>query len=312
MEALVADIKPYKPKKGAPKIEDDKVYEFELVTRYEASRPIDKKTGAPLGMGYPPVFGYPNHGIAWNENKKKFENWRLIQGQPSIFVSEQDELAEYEKKEIDRMLADDQNQIEFREGTLLVNGYNSKLLLQALFALDYFDGNEKKRTVRPSVWMFRLNNPDLVIEQMNNNDDMQYEAMKQARERTDVTGMLAASLLLGINIDDRSPAGMSRIKNAFLNKAKYDPKNPKGLETFLEILNNPSTKMKFIFSQALATGIISKDQQPGKLTWQKLNTEIADLDGRMEISEELTKRAVDREPVIVELLAQLEVQLNKK
>lgn len=309
MEALVADIKPYKPKKGTPKIEDDKVYEFELVTRYEASRPIDKKSGAPLGMGYPPVFGYPNRGIALNG--KKFENWRYIQGQPSIFVSEQPELAEYEKREIDEMLAQEQNTIEFRDGKLLVNGSN-ELLLKALFALDYFEGNENKRTNPPAVWMFRLNNPDLVIEQMNNNDDMQYEAMKQAREKTDVTGMLAASLLLGINIDDRSPAGMARIKNAFLNKAKYDPRNPKGLETFLEILNNPSTKMKFLFSQALSTGVLSNTQQPGKLTWLKLNTKITDLVGRLPIVDELTIRAVDKDPVVVELLAQLEVQLNKK
>ncbi len=311
MEALVADIKPYKPKKGTPKIEDDKVYEFELCTRYESSRPVDKKTGAPLGMGYPPVFGFPNRGIAWNETKKKFENWRFIEGQPSIFVSEQDELAEYEKNQIDEMLAQEQNTIEFRDGKLLINGLGGKLKLQALFALDYFEGNEKKRTKPPAVWMFRLNNPDLVIADMNDNDDMQYEAMKQAREKTDVTGMLAASLLLGINITDTSPAGMNRIKHAFLNKAKYDPRNPKGLETFLEILNNPTTKMKFMFSQALSTGLISNTQQPGKLTWQKLNTEITDVDSRRNIIDELTSRAVDKETVIVELLSALEAQLSK-
>lgn len=312
MEALVADIKPYKPKKGTPKIEDDKVYEFELCTRYEASRPIDKTSGAPLGMGYPPIFGFPNRGIAYNEKTKKFENWRFIQGQPSIFISEQTELGEYEKREIDEMLAQEENSIDFLDGKLLVNGQNGKLKLQALFALDYFEGNENKRKAPPAVWMFRLNNPDLIIANMNDNDDMQYEAMKQAREKTDITGMLAASLLLGINIDDQSPAGMARIKNAFLNKAKYDPRNPKGLETFLEILNNPTTKMKFIFSQALATGVISKDQQPGKLTWQKLNTEITDLDSRRNVIDELTARAIDKEQVVVELLSQLEVQLNKK
>lgn len=309
MEALVADIKPYKPKRGTPEIKDDKVYEFELCTRYEASRPTDKKTGAPLGMGYPPVFGFPNHGIAWNG--KKFENWRYIQGQPSIFVSEQSELAEYEKKEIFELLAQEQNTIEFRDGKLLVNGGN-ELLLKALFALDYFEGNEKKRNSPPAVWMFRLNNPDLAIADMNDNDDMQYEAMKQAREKTDITGMLAASLLLGINIDDRSPAGMARIKNAFLNKAKYDPRNPKGLSTFLEILNNPTTKMKFIFSQALGKGVLSNTQIPGKLSWAKLNTEITNLEGKLPVVDELTARAIEKETVITELLAQLEAQSNKK
>lgn len=312
MEALVADIKPYKTKKGTPKIEDDKVYEFELCTRYESSRPVDKKSGAPLGMGYPPVFSFPNRGIAWNEKAKKFENWRFIQGQPSIFISEQTELAEYEKREIDEMLAQEENTIDFLDGKLLINTAGGRLKLEALFAQDYFEGNEKKRKNPPAVWMFRMNNPDLVIEQMNNNDDLQYEAMKQAREKTDVTGMLAASFLLGINIDDRTPAGLARIKNAFLNKAKFDPKNPKGLETFLEILDNPATKMKFMFSQAFATGLISKDQQPGKLTWQKLNTEITDLKGGRDVVEELTNRAVEKEPVIVELLAQIESQINKK
>jgi hypothetical protein len=313
MEVLVSEIKPYKAKKGIPAIDDSKVYEFELSTRYEASRPVDKETGAPLGMGYPPVSGYPNRGIAYNVNSKKYENWRYIQGQPSIFISEQPELADYEKKDVDAMLSQDDNAIDFRDGKLMVRGDDSgKLLLQALFALDYFEGNDKKRTKRSDSKMFRLNNPDLVIQQLNDFSDKEYEAMKQAREKTDVTGMLAASLLLGINIEDRSLEGLARIKNAFLNKAKYDHNNPKGLETFLDILNSPSTKMKFLFSQALSLGIISNAQQPNKLTWLKLNTVIVDLDGRLPVVDELTARAIDNEIVIVELLAQIEVQLNKK
>lgn len=315
MEATVAEIKPYRPKKGVPVIDEDKMYEFELVTRNEAIRPVDKETGLPLGSGYPPSSSIPNFGTAYNAKTKKYENWRYIEGQPSPFVSEQTEITDYEKKEIDTMLAEGQNDLEFRDGKMLVRGDSSgKLRLEVMFLSDYFVGNEKPRHKVQQSRMFRLNNPDAVIEEQNDIEDLAFRTMTQARNCT-ITEMLAISALLGINIDDTSSAGMNRIKNAFLTKAKYNPAYPKGkqaLEQFVEIINNPTTKMKYLINQGLLRGLLSTTMQPGKLVWAKLDAPILELTGKLPTADELTARAIDKEEIVVNLLVELETQINKK
>lgn len=311
-EATVAEITPYRPKKGALVIDPEKIYEFELVTRNDAIRPLDKETDLPLGSGYPPSSSIPNFGTAYSLKAKKYENWRYIEGQASPFISEQPELAEYEKKEIDLMLAEGHNDLEFRDGKMLVRGDAAgQLRLQVMFLSDYFVGNQKPHKKVQASRMFNINNPDAIIEEQNDNEDLGYRTMTQARNCT-ITEMLAVSLLLGINIDDTSPAGLNRIKHAFLNKAKYDPRNPKGLQFFMDVINNPATKTKYIFAQGLSKGLLSTTQQPGKLTWAKLNTPILDLNAKLLPADELTGRAIDKETIVVELLAEVEAQLNKK
>jgi hypothetical protein len=311
MENTVADLKPFRAGKRKIAVDEEKIYEFELVTRYEASRPRDKKTDTPLGSGWPPSFSYPNHGTAYNEAKKKFENWRFIEGQPSIFVSEQPELENYEKEEIHEMLGQAENQLEFKDGRLMVRGDNSgQLRLQALFAQDYFEQNEHpRRKNMPKAHMFRLNNPDAILEKSLTQKDLAFSTMQQARNCT-ITEMLAVSLIMGIDITDTSNAGLNRIKNAFLQKAEYDPRNPKGLEFFMQVINSPDTKAKFIFSQGLSKGIISADQIPGKLTWAKPQTAILDLTGVKAPADELTALVIDRDVKAIEVMKEIEVQLE--
>lgn len=306
----VADIKPFRAKKSQIAVDEGKIYEFELVTRYESSRPRDKKTDTPLGSGWPPSFVYPNHGTAYNANTKKFENWRFIQGQPSIFVNEQVELQNYEKEEIHEMLGQSENQIDFKDGRLLVRGDQSgQLLLQALFAQDYFESNEKPRKKQPKQFMFRLNNPDTVLEKSLTEKDLAFRTMQQARGCT-VTEMLAVSLVMGIDVSDTSISGLNRIKNAFLSRAEYDPKNPEGLQFFMQVINNPGTKTKYIFAQGFAKGLISSEQIPGKLTWAKPGTAIMDLKGDIMPADELTSLVITRDALAIEIMKELENQLG--
>lgn len=317
-EETVAEIKPYRPKKGAPAIDEGKMYEFELCTRRESSRAIDKETDLPLGSGFQPSYSIPNRGTGWNTKTKKWETWRYIEGQPSCFVSEQPELTEnegYEKADIDKILGQPENDLEFRDGRMHVRGdHSGKLRMQALLLSDYFVDNEKPRVAVPAMYKFKLNNPDAVIEEQNDIEDLAFRTMTQARNCT-ITEMLAISLLLGINIEDTSPAGMNKIKNQFLHKAKYNPANPRSkdaLQQFMEIINNPTTKIKYIFAQGLTRGLLSTLQLPGKLTWAKLEAPILELDGKIPTVDELTVRAIDKEKVVVELLTELETQLSKK
>lgn len=314
MEPTVAEIKPYRPKKGHVEVDEDKMYEFELCTKREESRPLDKNAPhLPMGTGFQPSFSIPNRGSAFNKKTSKFENWRYIEGQPSCWVSEQPELEEYEPKDIDRLLGNPENDLEFRDGRMLVSGGETgKLRMQAMFLSDYFVDNEKPRIKRPSMYQFKLNNPDAVVEQGIDIGDLAYRTETQARNCT-ITEMLAVSSLMGINIEDTSPAGLNRIKFAFLNKAKYNPANPKAkeaLEQFMEIINNPATKMKYLVNQGLFRGILSTMQHPGKLSWAAMEAPILELAGKVSVADEITARAIDKEKVVMELLAELENQIN--
>ena len=203
-EATVADIKPYKPKRGELEAKEDKIYEFEVIVPQEIldkARPVDKNTGLPVGNGHRASSSVPHEGIAWNprakDGKGAYEKWRYIDGQPSPFVSEQPELKDYEKEDIDKMLYDSSLDFEFKEGKMLVRGDAAgKLKIQCLMLSDYFVDNQKpyiKRTTN----LFRLNNPDAIVADQNEMEDLSFKTMTQARNCT-ITEMLAASFLLGI------------------------------------------------------------------------------------------------------------------
>lgn len=320
--ATVAEIKPFKVKKGEFVVDEQKLYEFELNIPEqirEAAKVVDKATGQKLGTGYRASTSFPNWGIAWNPKAKNgagdWEKWRYIAGQPSCWVSEQPELKDYEKVDIDRLLGDATGgcDLEFKDGKLLVRGdANGQLTLQALMLSDYNIDNPKPRTKRPSIECFKLNNPDVIINEGNELDDLAYRTETQARACS-IQEMLAVSALLGIDIDDTTPAGLNRIKYAFIQRSKYNPRNPKAkesLEQFMEIINNPATKMKYLVNQALLQGILSTIQMPGKLTWASMETPILDLVGKLATADELTARAIDKEKVVMELLAELETQIK--
>lgn len=308
----VAELRPKGLSKKAGKIEIDetKIYEYELCTRYEATRVKDKKTDTPLGSGWPPHFSYPNHGVAINPKTKKPENWRYIEGQSALWVSEQPELSDLDKKDINTLLGNDENQLNFKDGRMLVRGDAAGILRrQALEISDYFEGNETPYQVKPGIHQFRLNNPDAAVSNSILQMEKEFKTMEQAMNCT-VEEMLAISSLYSIDITDVSEIGLNRIKKQFLDKAKYDPKNPKGMDFFIEAINNPETKVKYVFSQGLLKGIISVDQQPGQLTWAAPNTAIMEI-GRKPV-EQLTGAVINKDKKVIEIMLEISKQLNIK
>lgn len=307
----VAELKPNSiSKKGAKiEIDDEKIYEYELCTRYEATRVKDKKTDTPLGSGWPPHFSYPNHGTAINPKTKKPENWRYIEGQSSIWVSEQPELVDLDRKEINTFLGEDSNQLNFKDGRMLIRGDAAGLLRrEALEISDYFEGKATPYQKKPDIHKFRLNNPDAAVSNSILQMEKEFKTMEQALNCS-IEEMLAVSSLLGIDINDVSATGLNRIKKAFLDKAKLDPKNPKGLDFFIEAINNPATKVRYVLSQGFAKHILSADQQPGMLTWAAPNTSIMEI-GRKPI-DELTQLVVDKkDKKVIEIMLEVSKQLN--
>lgn len=307
----VAELKPgtIKKKSGNIEIDENKVYEYELCVRHESTRPLDKKSGEPLGKGYPPHFSFPNHGTAINPKTKKPENWRYIEGQSSIWVSDQTEFVDLDRKEINTLLGEDVNQLNFKNGVLTVRGDAAGILRRtALEVSDYFEGKETPYQQKSPLYKFRLNNPDAIVTDGILQKEKVHKTMSQALDCS-VAEMLAVSSLLGIDINDTSDNGLNRIKNAFLDKATYDPRNPKALDFFISVINDPTTKVKYVFSQGFEKGIISVNQQPGKLTWAAPNTPIMDLAVRKPV-EELTGMVIAKDKKVIEIMLEVSKQLN--
>lgn len=305
------------PKRKNPKanhIEDDKVYEFELIDSYPGAKPIEKQSGKPITSPYPPMYSVPNEGTAYDESydngdmkaKGRARSWRLIDGQTSIWVDEQVSLENLEKQEIYNLLGQPENQLEFKEGKLLVRGIERNKI-QALMVQDSFEG--KKVQYRTKNRTYRLNNPDLDVSASLDQLDREFEAMKLAMEADDET-ILRVSYILGINIDDQSETGMRRIRQHFITKAKPDPKTPKSLDLFVSTYNSPLTKLRYVFSQGLAKGIISANQQHNRLTWAATNTYILDVESNGNVPDLLTGMCVDDMPKAMALFEELQNQLN--
>jgi hypothetical protein len=306
---------PIKRAKAPHVTEEDKVYSFQLVHEFPKSwKPVDKKTGQSLNSPYPPVFSIPNEGIAFDEdyidedgNKApRTREWRYIEGQPSIWSDEQVGLAGMDDKKIYDLLGQEHNQIEFKDGKLNVRGIE-KLKLQALMVQDAFEG--KKQQYRPKIRTYRLNNPDAIIADQMSQMDKEFYAQKLAYELS-TEKMLEACFVMGINIDDQTDSGLKRIKLAFLQKARYDAGNPKGLDWFTGIVSSPVTHITYVFSQAFEQGILSATQQPGKLTWAKANTPVMDITTATNIVDQLVGRYIDGEEKVLKLLTEVERQLS--
>lgn len=314
--ATKAVAKTFKPRSTKPKIdEEDKIYEFELVTSTTAGKPVDKATGKQLEPPYPPRRGWPNEGIAFDEDYKDPETgklspraraWRLIEGQPSIWVDEQDGLAGMDKDQINELLGQPENSIWFINGKLNVRGIE-KLKLKALMVQDYFEG--KKRQYRVRNRAYRLNNPDAIVVNQMSKIEAEYAAMKKAMDCT-TEEMIECAYVMGIDIQDQSEQGINAIKLQFLQKAKYDEKNPKQLDWFIGIVSNPATHVTYVFGEGIAKGIISGTQQYGKLTWAHANTPIMDINSAGNIPDQLVAKYLDDDPKVFKLLAEIEKQLD--
>lgn len=287
----------------------DKMYEFELINLVSQGKPVDRDNDKPISSPHQRLVTRPNEGMAYDEELGKTRAWRYIVGQPSIWADEQPALKDMDAKEINYLLGQSENQIEFNEGKCIVRGID-RLKLHALTLHDAFEG--KPTQYRKVNRLYRLINPDKIIQADLERGELEFKASKLAFEATEQQ-MLQSAFTLGIDVSDISKEGINRIKAQFRNKAKYDPTNPKGLESlqfFIDVVENPMTKIKYIFSQAFTQGIISINQQEGKLTWALPNTVIMDLDPRYNAVDLLCAKVIEREELAMATFETIENELN--
>jgi hypothetical protein len=287
-----------------------KEYEFELVNTVEQGQPVDRDNDKPIGEPYPRIFTRPNEGLAYDEVEGKARAWRYILGQPSIWVDEQVSLANAEPKEVNQYLSREENQIEFVKGKCIVKGVDT-LKFHALVVHDAFEG--KTRQLRSIPRVYRLVNHDAAAQKLIDVGDLEYQAKKLAYECDD-DEMLQSAFTLGIDVNDLSKSGINKIKLQFRNKAVYDPANPKSkeaLQLFISVMENPLTKVKYIFAQGFKQGIISADQLPGKITWAMDASPIMDLMPNNKPIDQLCGLVFDSNELAMTVFETIEAQLNQ-
>lgn len=310
MSTAVATPAKKKPTPAGFTIDPDKIYDFELSRTFDQAKPTERGTNNKVGEPYPRVVTYPNFGIAIDSVTGDARNWRYIEGQSSIWEDEQTTFDSYEKRDMEAILGREDNVLAVYDGHMLVPGIH-KLKLQAMFLQNYFEGNKNpyNKNVSPE-YRFKLLNPEEQIFSSLVDIRKRFEVMNAAMEADDET-IFAMCVVLGINTDDRSKGGMNNIKLQFLKKAEFDPKNPKGLEFFSETLSNPVTRIRYVFTEGFKKGIISVNQQPGKLTWEASNTAITDLLTKNTPVEELANRVVvDKDTVVIECMKRINDDLT--
>lgn len=288
----------------------DRVYEFELIQTIDQGRPVDRDTNLPISEPYPRVFTRPNEGLAFDDVEGKARAWRYIVGQPSIWVDEQVSLMNADPKDINKILGQEENQIEFIKGKCIVRGIE-ELKIQALVVHDAFEG--KKRKLKEIPPLYRLVNHDAQINKLIDIGDLEYKAKKLAYE-ADEDEMLQAAYTLGIDVSDLSRSGINKIKLQFRQKAQYDPANPRSkeaLELFINVMENPLTKVKYIFAQGIKQGIISAEQIPGKLTWAMTQSPIMDLSDKGTPVDQLSGLVFDHNELAITVFETIETELNK-
>lgn len=288
----------------------DKLYEFELINTVDQGIPVDRDTNQPISAPYPRVFTRPNEGLAYDEVEGKARAWRYIVGQPSIWVDEQVSLMNADPKEINQLLGREENQIEFVSGKCTVRGVD-ELKLHALMIHDAYE--EKTKQLKPIPRLYRLNNPDAQTQKIIDIGDLEYKAKKLAYE-ADEEEMLYAAFAMGIDVNDLSKSGINRIKVQFRSKAQYDPANPRSkeaLEQFITIMENPYTKVRYIFAQGIKQGIISAEQIPGKLTWAASQSPIMDLAPKNNPVDQLSGLIFDHDELAMKVFETIELELAK-
>ncbi len=271
----------------------EKTYEYELIHTYDKYKPVEKNSGKPYTDPYPRYYGLANKGFAINPKTKKIEEWRFITGQPSIWASEQESLKTKTPREIAEMLGQQENQLGFIKGKLMVRGVET-LKREALEAQDEFEGNTTP--IKQKTKTFRLNNPDQLVAKGLSEVRAKGEAIQRAME-CNSEEMVRAAFAMGINVDDVTDLGLKRIELEFLKRAETTP------EYFLKIVSDPTNDYKYIFDQSLKTGIIVSGRAENKLIWGENNNVIDgfDINPAGDVTEQLTNLVIKKNAAAVKL-----------
>ena len=279
-------------KKGNPnfvKKQDDglndfnKVYTFVLVKTYEKYKPVDGDTGMKTTNPYPPLYKLPSEGRTIDDATGKNRMWRCIKGFDSIWQDEQEG--------IEVVTLDDLEDLVFIDGRMIVKGFE-KNKLAALFNQDSFQGKKYKKNDVPSA--FRLVDEDSDINKALDSLDVEYEALKIAKECSDEE-MLPFAHVLGIN----TGASTKSIRMDFIMKAKANPKY------FVKYFVDPKNEIIYNVSNALSSGIISSTTVEGKLVWTESRKVIMDLPKGSDIKNDIAKLVMQGDATAVTLVEQL-------
>jgi hypothetical protein len=279
-------------KKGNPnfvKKQDDglndfnKVYTFVLIKSYEKYKPVDGDTGMRTTNPYPPIYKLPSEGRTIDDATGKNRMWRCIKGFDSIWQDEQEG--------IDVVTLDDLEDLVFNDGRMIVKGFE-KNKLAALFNQDSFEGKKYKKNNIASE--FRLVDEDSDINKALDNLDVEYEALKIAKECSDEE-MLPFAHVLGIN----TGASINSIRRDFIVKAKSNPKY------FVKYFVDPKNEIIYNVSKALSANIISASAVEGKLVWTESRKVIMDIPRGSNVTQDVAKLVMQGDATAVVLVEQL-------
>jgi hypothetical protein len=299
MQALIEKKKgnPNFGKKPTHVVDDlDKVFEFELIRTHALYKPeivvitgrnSEKSVGKSDSL-YPPTFAIPNSGLAWDEEDNRQRAWRFINTEESIWIDEQRDLT---KEEEASLLSNTDNQLEFKNGKLMVRGIE-KSKLAALMIQDMYEAKKKQLKKIPPV--YRLLNPEAILKSTQANLDLAWESESAARNAS-VKEMYEFASVLGISLE-QSEAG---VRKDFIVNAKANP------AYFVKHFVNPKNKYQYAFAEAVKVGIVSVNKNSGKLIWSESKADITSIAPNADVASQLAERAVDKEQEILDLFEQV-------
>jgi hypothetical protein len=279
-------------KKGNPnfvKKQDDglndfnKVYSFVLTKTYEKYKPVDGDTGMKTTNPYPPIYKLPSEGRTIDDATGKNRMWRCIKGVDTIWTDEQGD--------IEVISLDDLEDLVFIDGRMIVKGFE-KNKLAALFNQDSYEGKKYRKENIPSS--FKLVDEELEVNKTLDSLDVEYEALKIAKECSDEEMMPFAHTL---NIDTN--ASINSIRRDFILRAKTNPKY------FVKYFVDPKNEIIYNVSKSLTSGIISSSAVEGKLVWNESRKVIMDLPKGSNIAQDIAKLVMQGDATAVSLVEQL-------
>jgi hypothetical protein len=241
----------------------NKIYIFQLLKTHERVKPRDGKTGEMVGSAYQPFYQVVNSGVAWdasyipmlpNGQKKEgvkagaARRWRYLHNYPTIWVDEQ---VNPEPTKTD--LAAAENDIVFRNGVLMVKGYE-KMKLQALMLNDGFQDCVRPLKNKPKEYI--LIEQEKIDKQVMADMDASFEAEKAARSAT-LDEMYAVGAVYGIDASKSDDA----FRKDFISKARANPRS------FMREFVNPKNKVKYRVLAALADNVISDTVLPNAIVY---------------------------------------------
>jgi len=209
--------------------------------------------------------------------------WRCIKGFDSIWVDEQEG--------IDVVTLDDLEDLVFNDGRMIVKGFE-KNKLAALFNQDSYEGKKYRKENIPSA--FKLIDEELEVNKSLDSLDVEYEALKIAKECSDEE-MLPFAHVLGIN----TGASINSIRRDFIVKAKSNPKY------FVKYFVDPKNEIVYNVYKALNENIISSTVIEGKLVWTESRKVIMDVPKGSDVKSDIAKLVMQGDATALALVEQL-------